>query len=121
MNKLFTYFNTTAILKELVSQIKCSGTQVQFQFTEAGKSLEPSLDGRARLCLKKKKKNPASWHQWLTPVNLVTQEAEIRKIRDQSQPGLADPILKNPFIKKGWWSGSRWSPEFKPQYWKKKK
>jgi hypothetical protein len=29
--------------------------------------------------------------------------------------------LKKPFAKKGWWSGSRCSPEFKTHYCKKKK
>jgi hypothetical protein len=29
---------------------------------------------------KKKKKNPSSWVQWLTPVILATQEADIRRI-----------------------------------------
>jgi hypothetical protein len=28
--------------------------------------------------------------------------------------------LEKPITKKGWWSGSRCSPEFKPQYCKKK-
>jgi hypothetical protein len=32
-----------------------------------------------------------------------------------------DPILEKPITKKGWWSGSRCSPEFKPQYCQKKK
>jgi hypothetical protein len=41
---------------------------------------------------------------WLTPVILAIQEAEIRKIIVQSQPGqivLRDPILKNPSQKIG--------------------
>jgi hypothetical protein len=29
--------------------------------------------------------------------------------------------LKKPITKKGWWSGSKCNPEFKPQYHKKKK
>jgi hypothetical protein len=40
-------------------------------------------------------------HQWLTPVVLATQEAEIRKIEIQSQPGLS--YLEKPFTKKGWY------------------
>jgi hypothetical protein len=31
------------------------------------------------------------------------------------------PFLKKTHHKKGWWSGSRVGPEFKPQYWKKRK
>jgi hypothetical protein len=52
-------------------------------------------------------------HQWLTPIILVTQEAEIRKIVVQSRPWaniLQDPILKKTHQKKGWWSGSRCGP-----------
>jgi hypothetical protein len=39
------------------------------------------------------------------PVILATQEAKIRRINVQSHPGhnsLGDPILKKPFIEKGW-------------------
>jgi hypothetical protein len=48
--------------------------------------------------------------QWLTPVILATQKAEIRRIMVQSQPPgkqLARPYLKNTHHNKGWWSGSR--------------
>jgi hypothetical protein len=53
----------------------------------------------------------------------VTQEAEIKGITVQS-PGqiiLETLSRKKPITKKGWWSGSRCRPEFKPQYCKKKK
>jgi hypothetical protein len=52
-------------------------------------------------------------YRWFTPIIVVTQEAEIRRISVQSQPGQivpGDPILKKPFTKKGWWSGSRCRP-----------
>jgi hypothetical protein len=47
-------------------------------------------------------------HQWLTHVILATQEAEIRRIVVQSQPGrqFCETLSrKYPSQKKGWWSG----------------
>jgi hypothetical protein len=44
-------------------------------------------------------------HQWLTPIILATQEAEIRRIEVQSQPRQIvsrDPISKKLFTKMGW-------------------
>jgi hypothetical protein len=55
-------------------------------------------------------------------VILATQEADIRRIAIQSQPGeiiCKTLSWKNPLQKKGWWSGSRYRPKFKPQYLKK--
>jgi hypothetical protein len=51
-----------------------------------------------------------SGHQWLRPVILASQDAEIRKITVGSQPranSLRDPILRKPFTKKGWWNDSK--------------
>jgi hypothetical protein len=52
----------------------------------------------------KKKKIKRKSRRWsLTPVILATQEAEIRRIMAQSQPGqivCRDPILKIPITKK---------------------
>jgi hypothetical protein len=48
-------------------------------------------------------------YQWLRPVILATQEAEIRRIVVQSQSGQIvweNLSQKNPSQKKGWWSGS---------------
>jgi hypothetical protein len=53
------------------------------------------------------------------PIILATQEAEIRWIVVQSQPGqivLQDPILKNPSQKKAGGVAKGVGPEFKPQY-----
>jgi hypothetical protein len=58
------------------------------------------------------------------PIILATQEAEIRRIMDQSQPGqivMRDLISKKPFTKNrtgGVAQGE--GPEFKPQYCKNK-
>jgi hypothetical protein len=52
-------------------------------------------------------------HQWLMPVILATQEAGIRKIVVQSQPGqIVHETLsqKKKITKKVWWSGSRCRP-----------
>jgi hypothetical protein len=46
------------------------------------------------------------WTQWLTPVILATQEAEIRRISVRHQPYLRKK--KKKITKQGWWSGSRW-------------
>jgi hypothetical protein len=51
--------------------------------------------------------------QWLTPVILATQEAEIRKIMVQSQSQwivLQTLSRKGPSQKNSWWSGSRCRP-----------
>jgi hypothetical protein len=58
------------------------------------------------------KKLEGGW-SWLTPVMLVTQEAEIRRIAVTSQPPvntLQDPILKKPITKKDWWKDSKCRP-----------
>jgi hypothetical protein len=59
------------------------------------------------------KLDPSAGRQWLMPVILATQVAEIRRITVPSQPRqivLQDPISEKPFTKKGWWSGSRCRP-----------
>jgi hypothetical protein len=65
------------------------------------------------MCVFIRKRECGVRRQWFTPVILDTQEAEIRKIVVQSQPGqivLCDPISKKPFTEEGWWSGSRGRP-----------
>jgi hypothetical protein len=52
-------------------------------------------------------------HWWLTPIILVTQEAEIRRIEVRSQPEqFVREILSQ--TKKDWWTGSRYSPNSNP-------
>jgi hypothetical protein len=59
-----------------------------------------------------KKKDIYARCSWLTPVILSPQEAEIRKLKVQSQPRqiVHKTISRKPFAKKGWWSGSRYRP-----------
>jgi hypothetical protein len=68
------------------------------------------------------KKKIKAGYQWLTPVILATQEAEIRRIMVGSQPWqivLRDPISKNPHKNRAGGVTQGKSPEFKPQYQKK--
>jgi hypothetical protein len=62
--------------------------------------------------------------RWLTPVILVTQEADIRRITVRSQPRqIVHKTLfwKHPSQKKGWWSGSRCRPRVQVPVLQKKK
>jgi hypothetical protein len=61
---------------------------------------------------------------WLTPVILATQKAEIRRITFQSKPGqiVHETLSRNTLHKnRGGGVAQGEGPEFKPQYWKKKK
>jgi hypothetical protein len=69
-------------------------------------------------------------HWWLTPANLATQEAEIRRITVRSQPGeIVGKTLPHthththtkPSQKRTDGVTQHVGPEFKPQYCKKKK
>jgi hypothetical protein len=62
--------------------------------------------------------------QWLTPVILATQEAEIRRIGVRSQPWLiVHETLSRKYPSQKWTGGvtEGVGTEFKPQYRKKKK
>jgi hypothetical protein len=75
--------------------------------------------------LKKRKKKTFAGCQWLTPLILATQEAEIRRITIQSQPRqIVHKTLsgKNPshIKKRAGGVASGVGPKFKPQYYKTK-
>jgi hypothetical protein len=59
------------------------------------------------------KKQKSAGHRCLMPVILATQEPGIRRIVVRCQ---TRQIVWKKITKKGWWTGSRCSPEFKPQY-----
>jgi hypothetical protein len=69
------------------------------------------------------KKSIPAGRQWLTPVILATQEAEIRRTKVLSSPGkkFERPYLEKTDHKKGWWSGSRCRLSSSPSATKKKK
>jgi hypothetical protein len=61
-------------------------------------------------------------HRWLSPITLATQEAEIKRIKVQSNQAnsLRDPILKKAHHKtRAGRVAQGVDPEFKPQYQKK--
>jgi hypothetical protein len=70
-------------------------------------------------------KNQAVRHQWLTPVILATQEAEIRRIAVRRQPWqtVHETLSQKSFIQKKRAGGVAQGvgPEFKPQYRKEPK
>jgi hypothetical protein len=69
------------------------------------------------------KKEQHTGHCWLKPIILATQEAEIRRIMVQSQPGQIVPETlsqKQPSQKRAGGVAQGVGPEFKPQYHKKK-
>jgi hypothetical protein len=66
----------------------------------------------------------AARRQWLTPVILATQEAEIRRITVQSQPRQTvheTPISKNLITKKGWGVAQGIRPQVQTPVQEKKK
>jgi hypothetical protein len=65
-----------------------------------------------------------AWCQWLAPIILAPQEAELKRIKVQSQPranSSRDPIYKILNIKRASGVAQSEGPEFKPQYSKEKK
>jgi hypothetical protein len=89
----------------------------RFVLPHSFKDLSPSSAGSIALGLKVKNVMEARcW--WLTPVILATQEADIRKIPVQSQPGQivhATSYLKKTLHKKAGGVAQGLGPEFKPQ------
>jgi hypothetical protein len=73
----------------------------------------------------KRKKKKEAGHQQLTPIILVTQETEIRRIKFRSQPGqivhktLSQKTLQKKNRAVGVTQGE--GPEFKPQHQKKER
>jgi hypothetical protein len=67
-------------------------------------------------------KTNSARRQWLTPIILATQEAEIKRIMVQSQPGkIVQETLSRKTLHKNRTGGVAQGedPEFKPQYRKK--
>jgi hypothetical protein len=64
-------------------------------------------------------------YRWLTPVILATQEAEIRRIKIRRQPwqnSSTRPYVQKPLHKESVGEVTQGEgPEFKHQFWKKKK
>jgi hypothetical protein len=80
--------------------------------------------GDRRITVQDKPDQKLAGHHWLTPGILATQEAEIRRMVVQSQPGqIVHKTLSQKTLHKKRAGGVALGegPEFKPQYYKKKK
>jgi hypothetical protein len=86
-----------------------------------GKKLESSQLLKSSL---KSRNLKTAGHRWLTPIILATQEAEIKRITVQSQPGqIVCETLSQKTLHKNRAGGVAQGegPELKPQYLKKRK
>jgi hypothetical protein len=82
------------------------------------------LEACERSAKNQNKKKSTARRQWLPPIILATQQAEIRRIMVQSQPGqIAHETLprKNPSQKRSGGVAQCVGHEFKPQYQKERK
>jgi hypothetical protein len=103
-------------------------TQVLPTWTPASRSLPPSIEShKVSVAIQSAYKVQHGRLQWLTPVILDTQEAEIRMIVVWSQPRqIVHKTLSWKYHShththththtKGWWSGWRWRPRDQAQY-----
>jgi IS30 family transposase len=89
----------------------------QFFVSKTLKKIRYNMAARIKPSILEKRSKAGHW--WLMPVILATQEAEIRRITDQRQPGqIVHEILSQKTLHKNRAGGVAQGegPAFKPQY-----